>query len=115
MEHPNGVIPTDQFFSRIWGYDTDAELGVVWVYISGLRKRLQAVGSAVGDQGKPGRGLPPGKQGGGAVIRRLQRKFICIVMLSLGLVILLLLGSINLLKYHNTAKRADEMLRYSLR
>ena len=47
MEHPNRVIPTDQFFSRIWGYDTDAELGVVWVYISGLRKRLQAVGSAV--------------------------------------------------------------------
>ena len=46
------------------------------------------------------------------MIRRLQRKFICIVMLSLGLVILLLLGSINLLKYHNTAKRADEMLRY---
>ena len=32
------------------------------------------------------------------MIRRLQRKFICIVMLSLGLVILLLLGSINLLK-----------------
>ena len=36
------------------------------------------------------------------MIRRLQRKFICIVMLSLGLVILLLLGSINLLKYHST-------------
>ena len=103
MEHPNRVIPTDQFSPasgamtpmRSWGW---------WVYISGLRKRLQAVGSARRDQGKPGRGLPPGKQGGGAVIRRLQRKFICIVMLSLGLVILLLLGSINLLKYHNTAK-----------
>ena len=31
---------------KIWGYDTDAELGVVWVYISYLRKRLTAVGSS---------------------------------------------------------------------
>ncbi len=38
MENPNRVISTDQFLSRIWGYDADAELGVVWVYISGLRK-----------------------------------------------------------------------------
>ena len=35
------------------------------------------------------------------MIRRLQRKFICIVMLSLGLVILLLLGPLNLLKCHD--------------
>ncbi len=25
---------------RVWGYDTDAEIGIVWVYISYLRKRL---------------------------------------------------------------------------
>lgn len=47
MENPNRVISTDQFLSRIWGYDADAELGVVWVYISGLRKKLHAVGSTV--------------------------------------------------------------------
>lgn len=46
------------------------------------------------------------------MIRRLQRKFVGIVMLSLGLVMVLLLGSINLLKYYNTAKHADEMLYY---
>src|SRR5699024_7257417 len=47
-----------------------------------------------------------------AVIRKLQRKFIGIVMLSLGIVIVILLGSINLFKYYNTANHADDMLRY---
>lgn len=46
------------------------------------------------------------------MIRRLQRKFIGIVMLALALVIVILLGSINLLKYSNTANRADQMLQY---
>ena len=46
------------------------------------------------------------------MIRKLQRKFIGIVMLSLGIVIVILLGSINLFKYYNTANHADEMLRY---
>lgn len=46
------------------------------------------------------------------MIRRLQRKFIGIVVLALGLVIVILLGSINLLKYSNTANRSDQMLQY---
>lgn len=28
---------------RIWGYDSDVELNVVWVYISYLRKKLAAL------------------------------------------------------------------------
>ena len=32
---------------KIWGYDSDAEINVVWVYISYVRKKLAAVGSAV--------------------------------------------------------------------
>ena len=32
---------------RVWGYDTDAEIGIVWVYISYLRKRLAALDSYV--------------------------------------------------------------------
>ena len=31
----------------MWGYDTDAELGTVWVYISGLRKKLAALDAKV--------------------------------------------------------------------
>ena len=28
---------------KIWGYDSDAEINVVWVYISYLRKKLTAL------------------------------------------------------------------------
>jgi two-component system response regulator ArlR len=28
---------------KIWGYDSDAEINVVWVYISCLRKKLAAL------------------------------------------------------------------------
>lgn len=39
------VIPTETFMERIWGYDTDSEISVVWVYISYLRKKLSGLGS----------------------------------------------------------------------
>ena len=32
---------------KVWGYETEADLGVVWVYLSYLRKRLAALGSGV--------------------------------------------------------------------
>ena len=47
MENPERVISTEQFLSKVWGYDADAEISVVWVYISGLRKKLAGVGSSV--------------------------------------------------------------------
>jgi DNA-binding response OmpR family regulator len=28
---------------KIWGYDSDADISVVWVYISYLRKKLNAL------------------------------------------------------------------------
>ena len=40
MTNPGRLISTEQFMERIWGYDTDAEINVVWVYISYLRKKL---------------------------------------------------------------------------
>lgn len=40
-------LSSEDLLTRIWGYDTDSELGIVWVYISYLRKRLTALGSAV--------------------------------------------------------------------
>ena len=40
MNNPGRLIPTESFMERIWGYDTEAEINVVWVYISYLRKKL---------------------------------------------------------------------------
>ncbi len=47
LEHPGQVISAERFMEKIWGYDSDAELNVVWVYISYLRKKLAKLGSAV--------------------------------------------------------------------
>lgn len=36
-------LSSEELLVRVWGYDTDAGLGTVWVYISYLRKRLAAL------------------------------------------------------------------------
>ena len=40
-------LSTEDILVKVWGYDTDAEIGVVWVYISYLRKKLAALGANV--------------------------------------------------------------------
>jgi DNA-binding response regulator len=41
MVNQNQLISTEKFMERIWGYDSEAEINVVWVHISFLRKKLQ--------------------------------------------------------------------------
>ena len=43
MSHPQHVISTERLMERIWGYEADVEINVVWVYISYLRKKLAAL------------------------------------------------------------------------
>lgn len=43
MSNPNHRIATDRFMEKIWGYDSESEINVVWVYISHLRKKLVEV------------------------------------------------------------------------
>ena len=45
MSNPGRLISTEQFMERIWGYETEAEINVVWVYISYLRKKLSNLGA----------------------------------------------------------------------
>lgn len=40
-------LSTEDILVKVWGYDTDAELGVVWVYISYLRKRLSELNADI--------------------------------------------------------------------
>lgn len=47
MINPNHLISTDRLMEKIWGYDSDAEISVVWVYISYLRKKLVALDAKV--------------------------------------------------------------------
>lgn len=43
LRNPGQLISSERFLERIWGYDSEVELNVVWVYISYLRKKLHAL------------------------------------------------------------------------
>ena len=43
MMNPKNLISSERFMEKIWGYDSEAEINVVWVYISYLRKKLVAL------------------------------------------------------------------------
>ena len=47
MSNPKRLISTEQFMDRIWGYDAEAEMNVVWVYISYLRRKLESLGANI--------------------------------------------------------------------
>lgn len=48
MLNSNTFISTERFMERVWDYDSEAEINVVWVFISALRKKLDSIGSNVG-------------------------------------------------------------------
>jgi len=56
MRQRGRPISTEQFMERIWGYDSEAELNVVWAYISYLRRKLEAVGAEVHITARRGQG-----------------------------------------------------------
>lgn len=47
MLNPMRLISTEQFMERIWGYNSEAEISVVWAYISYLRKKLLSIDANV--------------------------------------------------------------------
>ena len=47
MRSPKVVLSAEKIMERVWGWDSDAEINVVWVHISNLRKKLKGLGSNV--------------------------------------------------------------------
>ena len=41
------MLSAERILERVWGCDSDAEINVVWVHISNLRKKLKGIGSCV--------------------------------------------------------------------
>lgn len=41
MQSPRRVVSVDKFMDKIWGFDSEAEMNVVWVYVSYLRKKIK--------------------------------------------------------------------------
>ena len=47
MRNPGLTFPAEALLERVWGCNSDAEVGSVWVYISYLRKKLTTLGANV--------------------------------------------------------------------
>lgn len=47
MQSPGAIISTEQFMEKIWGWDSEVEVSIVWVYISNLRKKIEKLKAPV--------------------------------------------------------------------
>ena len=47
LQHPHFVFSANHLMDRIWGQDSEADMNVVWTYISFVRKKLRQIGSSV--------------------------------------------------------------------
>ena len=47
MEQPGRVFEVNQLIERVWGWDSDANMNVVWVTVFQLRKVLKELGTSV--------------------------------------------------------------------
>ena len=56
MTNPGQIISQDQFMDKIWGYDSETEANVVWVYLSYIRKKLTQVGADISIKASRGLG-----------------------------------------------------------
>ena len=47
MEQPGRVFEVNQIMERVWGWNSDSDMNVVWVTIFNLRKTLKELGTSV--------------------------------------------------------------------
>ena len=47
MQNSGVIITSEQLITHIWGWDTNVDTSVVWVHISNIRKKLDALSSPV--------------------------------------------------------------------
>ena len=45
ITYSNSLLSTERLMELVWDYDSEAEINVVWAYISSLRKKLNQIGS----------------------------------------------------------------------
>ena len=47
MQNANRIVTAEQLITHIWGWDTQVDMSVVWVHISNIRKKTDALGAGV--------------------------------------------------------------------
>ena len=47
MQNPHTIVTAEQLITHIWGWNTNVDTSVVWVHISNVRKKLEALAAPV--------------------------------------------------------------------
>ena len=47
MQDPNAIVTAEQLITHIWGWDTNVDTSVVYVHVSNIRKKLDALSAPV--------------------------------------------------------------------
>ena len=47
MQQPGMIVTAEQLMTHIWGWETDVDTSVIWVHISNIRKKLDALSAPV--------------------------------------------------------------------
>lgn len=47
MQNPRAIIPAEQLMTHIWGWDSNVDMGVIWVHISNLRKKIGTINAPI--------------------------------------------------------------------
>ena len=47
INHPGYVFSTEHLMERVWGYDSNSEIDVVWTHIGFIRKKLRTLNADV--------------------------------------------------------------------
>ena len=47
MSNPQNILSTERLMEKVWGYESNSEINVIWVYMSYLRKKLTSLNADV--------------------------------------------------------------------
>ena len=47
IQNKDRLVSTERIMEAVWDYDSEAEINVVWAYISALRKKLVSIGADI--------------------------------------------------------------------
>ena len=47
MQRPSFIVTVDEIMAHVWGWDSEADVSVIWVHTSNIRKKLVQLGAPV--------------------------------------------------------------------
>ncbi len=47
MDHPGYVVTVDNLILKVWGWEKEVDMSVIWVHVSNLRKKVVSMGAPV--------------------------------------------------------------------